>query len=130
MTHDIDISKRKNLRTLVNSKEKIIALEGGSGCFDPNQVVIVKGGSKPISKVNLGDEVLSYNLGELKREWKKVKTTFKYENRKKCIKLNLENGKEIIGTEEHKIYYKGTWESLKHIVSLLDERNMENNTRI
>ena len=119
--HEIKLSKRKNLKTLIKSKTKIIALEGGSGCFHAGQKVMTSDGAKRISEINQGDYVLSYNELNKQKELKPVQRKFTYKNDKPCIKIKLKNGHEIIGTEDHKIYYEGGWHSLKHIVSLWND---------
>ena len=119
--HEINLSERKNLKALIKSKDKIIALEGGAGCFHASQKVITPGGPKSISEINQGDHVLSCNEYNKQKEFKPVQKKFIYQNTKPCIKIKLKNGHEIIGTEDHKIYYKGGWYSLKHIVSLWNE---------
>lgn len=116
--HEITLAKRKNLKSLIKAKTKIIALSGGSGCFYEDQKIITIDGSKAISEIKEGQYVLSYNEAKGQKEFSRVKRKFTYENKKPCIKIKLKNGHEIIGTEDHKIFYKGGWHSLKHIVSL------------
>ena len=110
-------------------KKQIVINQGGSSCFHSKQLVITKRGSVPISDIVIGDIVKCYNEKTKKKEWKTVKTTFKFDNTKPTIKVKLKNGKEIIATEDHKFFYEGGWCSLKHLVSLLDG-NMETNKRI
>jgi DNA polymerase II large subunit len=111
----------------------LIILQGGQGCFAPDQSVVTSKGNIPIRDVKCGDSVKSFNVKTGKPEFKKVKNIFKYNNSKKVIRVILKNGNTITATEDHKFYFQGGWHSLKHILSLLENTNhgkMENNTRI
>lgn len=105
-----------------------VVLEGGSRCFTPSQLVLTKGGSKPISELKKGDLVYSYNFNNGNKELKPVVLTMRNKPDKPIIKITLKNGKTIEGTEDHKIMFKGGWVSLKYLVSLWNDRNMETNT--
>ena len=109
---------------------KIIVNQGGTSCFAGDQLVITATGNTPISKLSYGDMVKTKNLKTGLDEWKSVKNVFKYSNTKPTIKLKLKNGKSIVATDDHKFYFKGGWYSIKHIVSLWHENNMEKNTKI
>lgn len=107
---------------LENHKHKRgLLLEGGSRCFYAGQKVVTLSGSKEISKIDTNDLVLSYNEKEDRTQYKRVVKVHKFDKTdKKIIQINLKNGQIIKGTEDHKIYYKGGWITLKHFVSLLD----------
>ena len=76
------------------------------GCFEKNQKVLTKNGYKKISKINENDFVLSFNHKNGKFEYKKVKKSINRNLSKKWVKLIFDNGKEIICTEDHKIFTK------------------------
>ena len=99
----------------------IICNEGSSRCFHSGQKVITSEGSKPISEIQPGEKVLTFNEETKRREFKLVKESLKFNNIKPCLKITLKNGKQILATEDHEFYYKGSWHSLKHIVSLYHE---------
>ncbi len=118
-------TKQSELIDIISNKEIILA-DGGSRCFQPNQLVITEKGNKKIKDINIEDNVLSYN-GE-QEEYKSVlkKYTFKTD-KKKMIKLTLNNGGEIIGTWDHMIWFDNEWKSLKEIKELY-ERNIQKNS--
>jgi len=105
---------------------KILCLEGGSRCFDGDQKVITKEGSKKISDISTGEFVLS---GKSKG-FKKVKRVFKMVNTKPCYEITLKNGEKIRATQDHKVWFEGGWHSLKYVVKCWNERNMENNSEL
>lgn len=105
---------------------KIIVNQGGSRCFSATQKVITRSGSKPISKININDYVLSHGRHE---EFKRVKKTFKLKNTKPCLRIRLRNGEVIEATEDHKVWFQGGWHSLKYVIDCWNDRNMENNSK-
>jgi len=126
------IKTTKNFRYLNEDRKDNVrgtVLEGGSRCFYALQEVVTKNGAKPIKDINKNDIVLSYNESTKKEEFKKVIDTHCFKNNKPTIQINLKNGQKIIATEDHEIFYKGGWVSIKHFVSLFDE-NMEKNTKL
>ena len=106
-----------------NSVAEVVVNQGGTSCFHPDTMIVTKGGNKPISQIQSGDIVLSYNETTKENEWKVVTDTFKYLNTKPTILIKLKNGKEIICTEDHKFFFKGGWVSAKHLVSCIHETN-------
>lgn len=101
----------------------IICNEGGTRCFHPGQLVITNNGSKPISQIIVGEKVKS------KSGFKTVLETHNLKNSKKTVRVKLKNGKEIICTEDHEFFFKGSWVSIKHILSLFDG-NMEADNKV
>ena len=99
----------------------IICNEGSSRCFHANTNIVTSKGTIPISEIKKGDKVLTYNDQLKTKEFKPVNEPLKFRNKKKCLKIKLKNGKEIIATEDHEFYYEGSWHSLKHIVSLWND---------
>jgi intein/homing endonuclease len=98
---------------------KIIVNSGGTYCFGPGQQVLTRSGPIPISKVKIGDEVLSFD-GE-NDVYKTVTDTMIFDNTKPTVRVKLKNGKEIICTEDHKFFFRGEWQSIKYILSLLHD---------
>jgi intein/homing endonuclease len=101
-----------------------VVLEGSSRCFDGSQLVVTKNGAKEIKQVNSQDEVLTYNELTGENEYKRVVSSMKFKNnQKKCIKITLKTGETIHCTEDHEFYYEGAWVSIKHVVSLWNDKN-------
>lgn len=102
---------------------------GGRGCFYNNQLVYTLNGCVPISKINIGDVVYSYNEITGEKELKKVLNTFNYNINEPVYSVTLKNNKKIIATFDHKFFFGGSWISLKDIISLWNGNNVEKNTR-
>ena len=106
----------EHFKYFLSSKERYQILFGGRGCFGVGQLIETKQGLKPISKIKVGDTVLSANLTENKQEFKEVVNVFEYENSDKCIKINYDN-REIICTLDHKFYHNGEFKPIKDILN-------------
>lgn len=111
-------------------KYRHVINEGGTSCFHPSQAVVTTRGSVQIANVVPGDTVKTLNESTMKVEWRTVKKSIRFKNHKKTVKINLKNGKKIIATDDHKVYSEGGWQSIKHILSLMHERNLETNPKI
>lgn len=110
----------------------IIGNEGGSRCFAPGTMVITDHGIKLIQHITMADRVVSFNESSRKQEYKSVLDVIENKDHgKKCILVKLKNGSVIRCTEDHKFYFEGAWHSIKHILSLWDERrNLEADTKV
>lgn len=74
----------------------------GRGCFLPgNNVRMTRGIDRPIENIKVGDSVLTHDTKS-----HKVLNTMKYYIEEECIKITLNNGKEITCTTDHKIFKK------------------------
>lgn len=118
---------QKNFDALQNTGVRFVINEGGSRCFAPNQLVKTIKGLKPISEIQKGETVFSYNEKTKQVEPQKVLMQYESENEKKCLRIKLKNGQVIEASEDHKFYFQGGWVSLKNIVSLWNE--MDKNKR-
>jgi hypothetical protein len=96
----------------------VICNEGGSRCFADGTLVYTNDGLTNIKDIKAGDLVLTQNEG-----CKKVLDVYVNKNTKRCIKLKLKDGKEIIATEDHKFMFRQRWHELKNIVSLWNEND-------
>lgn len=115
----IDANVTKNFRFVLDNKDsRILLLEGSSRCFHGGQLIVTSSGQKPISKVNRNDEVLSYNEKTCKPEYRRVLGVHQYSNNKPCLKIVLNNGNELICTEEHEFYYEGSWIPIKDLIKV------------
>lgn len=102
------------------------ALEGSSRCFHSGQKIVTKTGSKPISELKKGDFVLSYNEKNQKKEYCPVIENIKFDdNKKKCFKITLKNGRIIKVTEDHKFYDGKNWKPIKDIINEWDIKKRE-----
>lgn len=95
----------------------VICNEGGSRCFAPETLVHTELGTKPISEIKEGENVLTPKGG------KKVLAVHKMANTKKSIEIKMKDGSLIKCTEDHKFFYQGRWHEIKDLLSLRDEIN-------
>ena len=97
---------------------KGVVLEGGARCFSPCQLVVTESGSKPISDIEIGERVLSFNHLTKEKEFKKAIDKIPQKNVKKCLEITLKDGSVIRCTEAHKFFYKGEYLAIKDILNL------------
>lgn len=64
----------------------------------------------------------TYNEDHNKIEYKPINEVLMFNNKKPSYKITLKDGSVIKATQDHEFYYEGVWHSLKHIVSLWNER--------
>lgn len=89
------------LRDIVNwCRKNDILLGTGRGCFVPESRVKTKNGWKFIQDIQVGDIVQGED------GWNEVEDKFIYNVNEFLVKLELDNGKEIICTKDHKILTK------------------------
>ena len=108
----------------------IIGNEGGSRCFHADTLIVTDQGQKPISELEIGDSVQSWNEQINQIEVKKVADKIITHSDKPCFRIRLKNGKEIQCTQDHKFFFEGAWVEIKDIVSLWHGRNMETNSKV
>ena len=94
----------------ISSIKKIRINRGGTRCFGADTLVYTTTGLKKISQINIGDEVLTPNGSKM------VEDLFISKNTKRCLKIKLKNGKEIIVTEDHKFMFRNKWTEIKNII--------------
>lgn len=90
-------------------------------CFRGDQLVLTDQGQLPIAEIvkkKLEIKVLSYNFETNKEEWKSILDFKKnLKGDRKMIKIKL-NGKEIVCTEDHKIYTRNRgWVEAKDLTN-------------
>jgi len=77
------------------------------GCFDKNSLVTLSNGEEiPISEINVGDSILSYDFEFNRFVDKKVVNTENFKSNKNWVELVFDNNSSIKCTEDHKIYTK------------------------
>jgi len=96
---------------------------GGAGCFVGNTIVKTKNGYKEISKIKKGELVMSFNQKTRKFEYKKVINTFIHNTHRhnKNIIIFAFNNINLICTDNHEFYFRGTWNS----ASVIARRKVE-----
>lgn len=105
---------------LVNGKQKTVVHQGGSSCFAHDTLVVTSNGLKPISQIQQGDKVKSFNEETKEFQVNTVTDVLQFKNNKPTIRIKLKNGHTITATEDHNFYYNGGWYSLKHLLSLVE----------
>lgn len=106
-------------------KRELVILYGTYGCFYGEQSVCTPNGSVNIKDINVGD--LVYCFDGTKKVVRPVTNTFIYKNVKGTIKITLNNGCEIIATEDHKFLYGTSWIRLKDLLTLWYGKEMVSN---
>lgn len=77
------------------------------GCFEKNTpITLANGEIVPISEINIGDNVLSYDFKTSEIITSEVIHTENQKTDKKWIKLTFDNGSILECTEDHKIFTK------------------------
>lgn len=87
------------------------------GCFEKNSLVTLANGEQvPISEINVGDYVLSYDIKNSKIVEKEVYNTENGYSSKKWVKLFFDNDSYIECTEDHRFYTKNRgWVEAKNL---------------
>ena len=83
------------------AKNQGIRVGAGRGCFLPSNKVDCDNGEKNISDVKKGDKVLSYD-----GKYHNVSKKLEYDIDEEVIEINMEDGRKIICTHDHKIHIK------------------------
>lgn len=98
------------------------------GCFEKNTLITLANGEQvPISEIEVGDYVLSYDLLNDKIVEKQVYNIENVESNKKWVKLFFDNNTYIECTEDHKIFTKNRgWVEAINLNS--DDIFLENHT--
>lgn len=120
----------QQLVTSYNSGQRGCLLEGGSRCFDGDQVVFLSKDNKPIKYILPGEPIISYNEATKKYEADTVKAVNIMPNEKKCYEVTLKNGEKIRATYDHRFYINGKWMTLEQIKTEYEKRKMEKNSRV
>ena len=105
---------------------RYIINQGGTSCFAPETLINTANGYKPISQVQIGDFVLSYNEKYKMFGYEKVKNVFRYKNHKETYKVKLKNGNSFIATSDHKFFVEGGCISLKSMIELKEKGEVQN----
>jgi len=89
-------------------------------CLAPWVSVTTSRGEIPISQVVAGDVVKTHN-----NRWKRVSKSW-IKGRERMLRVTLDNGQEITGTQAHKVMlHDGTWTTLGAIHDMLVEHGGE-----
>lgn len=90
-----------------------------NGCFRAGTLVKMEGGTyKPIEEIKLGESVISYDENSKEFVTQRV-DRLNINKPKPMVKVRLENGEEIVCTEDHKFLTKsGEWIEARHLSGL------------
>ena len=86
-------------------------------CFKGNAPVLTQCGYKKIKHISTNDRVLTINETSGITEYKKVVRRLKKDNKQKFVKIILENGKELLCTENHKINTNLGWKEARCVTT-------------
>ena len=115
----IDVKTSVVFEHLEDSTKRINIEQGGTRCFHQDQLIITDRGPVKISDLSTNDKCLSYNHDTGTNEFKQVQAVIKQPNAKRCFKIKLKDGTEIICTEDHKFFYQQRYIEIKNILSLV-----------
>jgi hypothetical protein len=104
-------------KTLQKPKLKFKGRVKLHGCFEKNTLVTLANGEQiPISDINIGDQVLSYDIEKDNFVEKEVYHIENGISDKKWIKLTFDNNSYIECTDDHKFYTKNRgWIEAKYL---------------
>ena len=83
------------------AKRENIRVGAGRGCFLPGNIVECKEGNKNIEDIKISDKVLSYD-----GKYHEVINTLTYDINEEIIEIEMEDGRKISCTSDHKIHVK------------------------
>jgi intein/homing endonuclease len=97
----------------ISDKSKEVQLcGGGRGCFLPNSPVKMHDTSLvDIKDIKIGDIVISHDGTK-----QKVVNTLTYEVHEEMLEIEMDDGKKISCTKDHKVLTKGGWKQAKDLV--------------
>lgn len=96
---------------------QIVFLAGGSACFKDNTLIKTKNGNKKISEIEIGEEVLSYNVETKQEEYQPVLNVFEHtDTQKPMIQIDFDDGSRVVCTEDHKFFYNEKWVTAKELL--------------
>ena len=129
-TKSYDIDNYKNHTNLFQEGEEVVVTTKLHGCIHENtQIMLPNGEYRNINEIIENakiDTVLSYNIEQNQYISRKITGKMKRANseNKRWIKLNFENGQNLILTEDHPVYsrYRNTWIKASEI---LDNEDIE-----
>ena len=97
-----------------SARSKVMVLTGGPGCLAANTMVTMGDGVRmPINLLEVGEEVLSYDISKKELCKKKVLNVWK-RGVKPVYEIVLEDLYHIEATEDHK-FYAGEWKELRQL---------------
>lgn len=98
-------------------------------CFGGETLIRTKEGYKEIKKMDIGDEVLSFDAQKKKLVFNQVIQKFIYSGLYPLVELKLKNGR-IICTQDHKFYKNGKWIRAIDIARRIMEGDSRNQWKI
>lgn len=96
---------------------------GSPSCFKHDQLVHTSQGVTEISKLNIGDRVLSYNHDKKLNEYRKVISKSSNSNKQgKMYRIKMKDGLEINVTEDHRFFTGTEYLQIKDILLSLPNK--------
>ena len=107
----------------------VTVITGQPGCFTKEQLIHTDKGVKPISEINIGEKVLSYNHDKNTNEYRQVTDKLIHKTHKdKLYKIKLKDGTIIQVTENHEFFTGTEYVKIKEILLSLKNETMESDT--
>ena len=101
---------------------RLAVVTGIPSCFTKNQLVITNNGNKEISKLNIGDKVLSYDERFGYNKFRSILNTSVNKNTKdKIYRITMNDGTIIECTENHLFYTGTSYMKIKDLLLPLDK---------
>lgn len=91
-------------------------------CFTKDQLIHTDKGIKPISMIQVGDKVLSYNLSSKINEYKQVLATPSHTTKQKILKIKMKDGTVIKVTENHLFFTGASYVKIKDLLLHCEEK--------
>ena len=100
------------MRNIANDAKQVQLCGGGRGCFLPNSPVkMYDNGLTNIKDIKIGDFVISHDGTK-----QKVINTLTYEVNEEMLEIEMEDGRKISCTKDHKILTKAGWKQAKDLM--------------
>lgn len=91
-------------------------------CFTQEQLIHTDKGVKPISCIQVGEKVLSYNIPEKRNEYKVVLAAPSHTTKQKILKIKMKDGTVIKVTENHLFFNGVAYVKIKDLLVSCQEK--------
>jgi len=106
-----DLENIKHYPSVIQDGEEVVMTEKCHGCFHSDTKVMMANGEElPISEINAGDMILSFDIPSKSFVPQEVLATYvKEPNDLRWMCLSFENGRKVICTEDHRFLTTNGW---------------------
>jgi tRNA-binding EMAP/Myf-like protein len=112
-----DVESYQRYRELFKDGEEVIATEKLHGCLHASTPVMLANGEyRPISELQVGDTILSYDHGTETFVPDQVDDVLSQRLEKSWVRLTFEDGRSIDCTEDHKFLTQRGWVQAKDLL--------------